>query len=38
MEEFLQVVLKRGPRVQQLVINLVAVQDPKELREGKEDL
>lgn len=34
VEQLLQVVLKGGPRQQQLVINLVAVQDPKELREG----
>lgn len=34
MEQLLQVVLKGGPRQQQLVIDLVAVQDPKELREG----
>ena len=34
MEELLQVVLKGGPRQQQLVIDLVAVQDPKELGEG----
>lgn len=32
MEKLLQVVLKRGPRQQQLVIDLVAVQDPEELR------
>lgn len=32
MEQLLQVVLKGGPRQQQLVIDLVAVQDPEELR------
>lgn len=31
MEELLQVVLKGGPRQQQLVVDLVAVQDPEEL-------
>lgn len=35
MEQLLQVVLQGGPRQQQLVINLVAVQDPKELRGGE---
>lgn len=32
MEQFFQVVLKGGPCQQQLIIDLVAVQDPKELR------
>lgn len=36
MEELLQVVLKGCPRQQQLVIDLVAVQDPKELRAAEE--
>lgn len=35
VEQLLQVVLKRGPCQQQLVINLVAVQDPEELRGGE---
>lgn len=34
MEQLLQVVLKGGPRQQQLVIDLVAVQNPKELCGG----
>lgn len=36
MEQLLQVVLKWGPRQQQLVIDLVAVQDPEELRGGEK--
>lgn len=32
MEQLLQVVLQGRPRQQQLVIDLVAVQDPEELR------
>lgn len=35
MEQLLQVVLQGSPRQQQLIINLVAVQDPKELRGGE---
>lgn len=31
MEQFLQVVLEGGPCQQQLVVDLVAIQDPKEL-------
>lgn len=35
VEQLLQVVLEGGPRQQQLVVDLVAIQDPKELR-GEE--